>query len=172
MITGTVVLSSIVIALAIWLVLSSRYLAQSEDTVVDEVERILPRIQCAQCGYPGCRPYAEAIVADAAPINLCPPGGKETVGRLARFLGREPDRLALPSAIAGAGAVVASLDDVAVIEEELCIGCNLCARACPVDAIVGVQQMMHTVISDHCTGCTLCLPPCPVDCISLTPRHA
>ena len=172
MITGTVVLSSIVIALAVGLILCSRYLAQSEDTVVDEVERILPRIQCAQCGYPGCRPYAAAIVEDAAPLNLCPPGGEETVGRLARFLGREPDRLASPSSKAGAGEVVASLDEVAVIEEEQCIGCNLCARACPVDAIVGVQQMMHTVISDHCTGCTLCLAPCPVDCISLTPRHA
>ena len=105
-------------------------------------------------------------------LTCVPPGGEETVRRLARFLGREPDRLASPSAIAGVGAVVASLDDVAVIEEAQCIGCNLCARACPVDAIVGVQQMMHTVISDHCTGCTLCLPPCPVDCITLTPRHA
>ena len=171
MITGTVVLSSIAIALAIGLILSSRLLAPSEDTVVDEVERILPRIQCAQCGYPGCRPYASAIVAGEAPLNLCPPGGVDTVRRLARFLGREPDRLASPPAIAGAEAA-ANLDDVAVIEEELCIGCNLCARACPVDAIVGIQQMMHTVISDHCTGCALCLPPCPVDCISLAHRHA
>ena len=172
MITGTLVLSGIVIGLAIGLALGGRYLAPSQDPVVDEVERILPRIQCAQCGYPGCRPYAAAIVADEAPLNLCPPGGEETVRRLARFLGREPDRLASPSTIAGADDVVASLDEVAVIEEEQCIGCNLCARACPVDAIVGVQQMMHTVVSDHCTGCTLCLPPCPVDCISLTPRHA
>ena len=172
MITGTLVLSGIVIGLAIGLVLGGRYLAPSQDAVVDEVERILPRIQCAQCGYPGCRPYAAAIVDDAAPLNLCPPGGEETVRRLARFLGREPEPLALPSSIAGAREVVASLDEVAVIEEAQCIGCNLCARACPVDAIVGVQQTMHTVISDHCTGCTLCLPPCPVDCISLTARHA
>ena len=172
MVTGTVVLSSLAIALAIGLVLCSRYMAQSEDSVVDEVERILPRIQCAQCGYPGCRPYAAAIVAESAPLNLCPPGGEDTVRRLARFLGRDAAHLASPAAIAGAAAVPASLDDVAVIDEDLCIGCNLCVRACPVDAIVGVHQMMHTVITDHCTGCALCLPPCPVDCISLAPRHA
>ena len=172
MITGTLVLSGIALALAIGLVLCSRYLARSEDSVVDEVERILPRIQCAQCGYPGCRPYAAAIVADAAPLNLCPPGGEATVRRLAKFLGRDSAHLGKPVAVSGLAGVQASLDDTAVIDEELCIGCNLCARARPVDAIVGVQQMMHTVISDHCTGCTLCLPPCPVDCISLAPRHA
>ena len=167
MITGIVVLSSIAVALAVALALSDRYLAPAEETrdelVVDQVERLLPRIQCAQCGYPGCRPYAAAVVAGAAPLNLCPPGGEDTIRRLAQFLGREP----VPLSAAGA-----SLDDAAVIAEDLCIGCNLCARVCPVDAIVGVQQMMHTVIADHCTGCALCLPSCPVDCISLTPRRA
>ena len=172
MITGTLVLSGIVIGLTIGLVLASRYLAPAGDSVVDEVERILPRIQCAQCGYPGCRPYAAAIVAGSAPLNLCPPGGEDTVRRLARFLGRESDGLAAPAAVDGSHAAAANLDAVAVIDEDLCIGCNHCARACPVDAIVGVHQMMHTVISDHCTGCALCLPPCPVDCISMTRRHA
>ena len=163
MITGTVVLSGIAIALAVVLVLCGRYLAPAKDTVVDEVERLLPRTQCAQCGYPGCRPYAAAIVDGSAPLNLCPPGGEDTVRRLARFLGRDP---------APVSAEGTSLDDVAIVDEGQCIGCNLCAQACPVDAIVGVHHMMHTVIADHCTGCALCLPPCPVDCISLAPRRA
>ena len=56
----------------------------------------------------------------------------------------------------------------AVIDEETCIGCTLCIEACPVDAIVGAAQLMHTVIAAECTGCKLCLPPCPVDCITMT----
>jgi len=165
MLAGTVILSSVAITLAVLLVVSSHYLTPAAETVVDRVEALLPRVQCAQCGYPGCRPYAAAIVEDGEEINLCLPGGEETVRRLAKFLGRDvlpirPD------------AQAASLDRVALIEEELCIGCNRCSQVCPVDAIVGVHHMMHTVISQHCTGCELCLPPCPVDCISLVPRHA
>lgn len=165
MIAGTVILSSIAISLAVLLVLSSRYLTPVGETVVDRVERLLPRVHCAQCGYPGCRPYAAAIVQDSAAINLCLPGGEETVRRLATFLGRDFVPIKAESN-------AASLDRVALIAEELCIGCNRCAQVCPVDAIVGVHQTMHTVLSRHCTGCELCLAPCPVDCISFVPRHA
>jgi electron transport complex protein RnfB len=56
---------------------------------------------------------------------------------------------------------------VALIDERACIGCTLCIQACPVDAIVGASQLMHTIIADECIGCRLCLPPCPVDCISM-----
>ena len=165
MITGTLILSGIAVTLSALLILTGRHLSSPGDPVVDQVEALLPRVQCAQCGYPGCRPYAEAIVSGAADINLCPPGGDETIRRLARFLGRETIALS-PATHA------ASLDQVAFIDEALCIGCNLCSRACPVDAIVGVHQTMHTVIARHCTGCELCVPPCPVDCISFAPRDA
>lgn len=133
------------------------------DPIAEQINALLPQTQCGQCGYPGCRPYAAAIVAGTADINLCPPGGEATVARLAELLGRDP----LP--VDGSRGT-ASLDHVARIDESACIGCNLCAHACPVDAIVGVPQTMHTVLRAVCTGCELCVPPCPVDCIAMAAR--
>jgi electron transport complex protein RnfB len=126
--------------------------------LVEQVNDLLPQTQCAQCGFPGCRPYADAIVNNGADINLCPPGGDDTVRRLAELLGRD----ALPLVEAPPPG-----RQVAIIDETVCIGCVHCRAACPVDAIVGAQHMMHTVIEQECTGCELCIAPCPVDCISL-----
>lgn len=150
------------IALASGLLLGyvSRRLPGNSDGLVERVNELLPQTQCAQCGYPGCRPYAAAIVDGGAAINLCPPGGDDTVRRLAAMLDRE----ALP--VTGT-ASAASVDGVAVIDESLCIGCAWCRDACPVDAITGARNFMHTVIASECTGCELCVARCPVDCISM-----
>ena len=137
---------------------ASRSLPSNSDELVEKVNELLPQTQCAQCGFPGCRPYADAIVNDRVDINLCPPGGEDTVRRLAELLGRD----VLPLVEAPPAA-----RQVAVIDEAVCIGCVHCRAACPVDAIVGAQHMMHTVIEQECTGCELCIAPCPVDCISL-----
>lgn len=126
------------------------------------INALLPQTQCGRCGYPGCRPYADAIAAGAAPINRCPPGGAATIEALAALLGVPP--LPLDPAL-GASESLA----LARIDEAACIGCALCLRACPVDAIVGAAKLMHTVLAGHCTGCGLCLPPCPVDCIVMVP---
>jgi electron transport complex protein RnfB len=130
------------------------------DPVVDQINDLLPQTQCAQCGFPGCRPYAEAIASDEADINQCPPGGEAGIAALADLLGREPKPLNPDNG-------VEKPRTVAVIDEEICIGCTLCIQACPVDAIMGATRQMHTVIESECTGCDLCLPPCPVDCIEM-----
>lgn len=132
------------------------------DPMVERIDALLPQTQCAQCGYPGCRPYAEAIARGEADINQCPPGGEAGVRALAELLGREPKPLNPEN-----GAEKPPM--VALIVEDDCIGCTKCIQACPVDAIVGAPKRMHTVIADLCTGCELCLPPCPVDCIVLVP---
>ena len=134
--------------------------AQARHTRVDRIDRLLPQTQCRQCGYAGCRPYAEAIASGHAAINQCPPGGDEVITDLAALLGVP----ALPLDLAHG---VHKPPAVAVIEEETCIGCTLCIQACPVDAIVGAAKLMHTVIAGQCTGCELCIPPCPVDCIRM-----
>lgn len=128
----------------------------------DRIDAVLPQTQCRKCGYAGCRPYARAIAAGESDINRCPPGGEAGIRELAGLLGR-PFKPLDPEV--GAAQPPA----VAIIDEELCVGCTLCIQACPVDAIVGSSKQMHTVISALCTGCELCLPPCPVDCIRMEP---
>lgn len=129
--------------------------------LVDQIDGILPQTQCGQCGYPGCRPYAEAI-ANGDAINKCPPGGQSTVDALADLLDVE----AVP--LAG-GVEEEPVKKVAYIREDECIGCTKCIQACPVDAILGAAKQMHTVIESECTGCDLCVEPCPVDCIDMLP---
>ena len=124
----------------------------------DAIDDLLPQTQCGQCGYTGCRPYAEAIAAGTAAINQCPPGGDEVITEIAALLGVTARPLNTAHGVITAPAV-------ARIKENECIGCTLCLAACPVDAIVGARKLMHTVIAAECTGCALCLPPCPVDCI-------
>lgn len=130
------------------------------DPIVDQIDAILPQTQCGQCGYPGCRPYAEAI-ANGDAINKCPPGGQATIKKLADLMGvDEPE---------SAHELEEEIKKVAFIHEDMCIGCTKCIQACPVDAIVGSTKALHTVIENECTGCNLCVSPCPTNCIEMIP---
>ena len=130
--------------------------------LAQRINALLPQTQCTKCGYQGCEPYAQAIALEGAAINRCPPGGQAGIIALATLL-QQP---------------IIELDtrcgthqplQVAVIDEQFCIGCTLCIQACPVDAIIGASKLMHTVLPEQCTGCDLCVAPCPVDCISMVP---
>lgn len=159
---GVIVVTLLALLLGLALGAVASRLKSDDTSLVEQIDQLLPQTQCAQCGYPGCRPYARAIANGSADINQCPPGGDATVTALANLLNREIIPLNPEYGVQSAPLV-------ALIREPECIGCTLCIKACPVDAIVGASKLMHTVIKDHCTGCELCIPPCPVDCIDLVP---
>ena len=160
MILSVAVLAALGLGLGWLLGLASQWLGATTDPVVERLTEALPGSQCGQCGYPGCKPYAEAI-AKGDKINKCPPGGEATIQALADLLDVEVEPL---DAVEGEKPQM-----VAFIREAECIGCTKCIQACPVDAIVGAAKQMHTVIVSECTGCDLCVEPCPVDCIDMLP---
>jgi Na+-translocating ferredoxin:NAD+ oxidoreductase subunit B len=140
-------------------------LPQADHLCAIAIDALLPQTQCTRCGFSGCQPYAQAIAAGSAPINQCPPGGARTIAALAELLNTPV------LALNPAHGVEAPLT-VAHIVEDACIGCMKCILVCPVDAIIGQNKRMHTVIAAECTGCELCIPACPVDCITLLPDPA
>lgn len=162
MLTALLIMTGLAVLIGAVLGYASVHFRVDGDPIVEQIDAILPQTQCGQCGFPGCRPYAEAIASGAAEINQCPPGGEDGIRKLADLLGR--DFIAL-SAEHGEEKPPA----VAVIDEQLCIGCTMCIHACPVDAIIGAAKQMHTVVEALCTGCELCVAPCPVDCIAMVP---
>jgi len=162
MLTALIALGVLAIVIGVVLGYSAIRFHVDSDPIVDQIDALLPQTQCGQCGFPGCRPYAEAIAGGKADINQCPPGGEATILALADLLDRDPKPLNPENG-------QEKPKTVAIIDEARCIGCTLCIQACPVDAIVGAAKHMHTVIAEECTGCNLCVPPCPVDCIDMVP---
>ncbi len=140
--------------------LASVKLKVEGNPIIDEIDAILPQSQCGQCGYPGCKPYAEAV-ANGEAITKCIPGGQAVVEKIALLLGVEAPQ--------GDFSEEDPAPKIAFIDENMCIGCTKCLQVCPVDAIIGTNKSVHTVIPDLCTGCNLCLTPCPTECISMQP---
>jgi electron transport complex protein RnfB len=162
MLSALLVMAGLAVVLGAVLGFAATKFKVEENPLVEKIDAILPQTQCGQCGFPGCKPYATAIAAGEADINQCPPGGEDGIRKLSELLGVEFKPL-------NAEHGEPKPKSLAVIDEEVCIGCTLCIQACPVDAILGAAKQMHTVIAQECTGCELCVAPCPVDCITMIP---
>lgn len=160
MIEAIISMSGMALAAGIGLGFAAKKFHVEGDPRADEIEAFLPATNCGNCGYPGCRPYAEALADEdkGEDISLCSPGGVETMEKIAEFLGIEPVAMD-----ADTGPKVAYIDEIK------CIGCTACIKACPVDAIIGANKQSHTVVIDMCTDCKACIEPCPVDCIEMVP---
>ena len=157
---GAGLLVALAILIGVLLARAAARLPQKDHEDIERINALLPQTQCGQCGLPGCRPYAEALLQGTADIDQCPPGGAATARALAGLLGsRSAQHMQAVPAIV-----------IAVIDEPACIGCTRCIEVCPVDAIIGATHFSHTVIASDCTGCELCIPVCPVDCIRLETR--
>lgn len=138
---------------------AARFFRVDEDPLLDEIERLMPGSQCGQCGFPGCRPAAEALVAGQAPATLCPPGGRALAEQLAQMLSIDLDL----------SGVKDQQPMVARVDETNCIGCTRCYKVCPTDALVGAQKQIHAVVADACIACGKCVEICPTECLQLHP---
>jgi electron transport complex protein RnfB len=157
--SAILILTALGLFLGLSLGIAGKYLKVESDPLVERVEALMPGSQCGQCGFPGCRPAAEALVAGTAPVTLCPPGGAGLVEQLAKLLGVEVDlsraRDAEPK--------------VARISEDTCTGCTRCFKVCPTDAIVGAPKQIHAVVADACIACEKCVNVCPTECLQMHP---
>lgn len=165
--------------LGLILAVASKRFHVETDPRIDEVSEALPGVNCGACGYPGCAGYAEAIVVEGTEINLCAPGGKETVEAIASIMGMEAvatearfatvacQAKGMQSRFRYEGVRDCKAANVMGLAGGFktctygCLGLGNCAAACPFDAIVmGADDLPH-VNEDLCTGCGQCVSACP-----------
>jgi len=142
--------------------LAARYFHVEGNPLEKEIESLFPGSQCGQCGFPGCTAAAAAVVSGAAPVTLCPPGGRSLAQTLADKLGVTADLSGMEN----------KRPAYAHVRESLCIGCTKCFKRCPTDAIIGGPKQIHAVFRDACTGCEQCFDVCPTECIEMRPVEA
>ncbi len=159
MLLALISLSSLGLILGLILGLASRHFHVETIGMQAELEAMLPGTNCGQCGYPGCAGAATALANGEADASCCPPGGKQLATQLAERLGLvlNADNMNTPS------------PQIALVREDICIGCTKCFKVCPTDAVLGAAKQIHAVIREACTGCAKCEHICPTGAIELEP---
>ena len=129
----------------------------NDKELVNQIVEVLPQLQCKKCEYPDCKSYAQSIINKKEKTDKCEPGGPQTQNHIKALLlnhNYQPNEQT-------------KMHEIADIVREECIGCTICIKVCPVDAIVGARHMIHKVLEDQCNGCELCIDECPVNCMSM-----
>ena len=159
------------------------------DPRVDEVMGVILGSNCGACGYPGCQPAAEAVVAGTAPVDVCVAGGRKVAEAVARVMGvplemRERGVAlvhckgglseSVPKALYQGISSCAAADKIAGGGKACsygCLGLGTCKAVCPVNAIIIDPDHRRWVDRERCTGCGLCVEACPRGLIEIVPRH-
>ena len=129
----------------------------NNDKLVADIVNILPQLQCKKCKYQDCKSYAEAVIFDKEDVNKCEPGGLSVIKNINKI--KTNEKLIQKNKIENFA--------IANIDVEECIGCTICIKVCPVDAIIGARHQQHYIINNQCNGCELCISECPVDCMDM-----
>jgi len=180
-------LGGLTFLLALMLVLANKKLYVYEDPRIDAVEEMLPHANCGACGYPGCRPFAEALVSGEALPGKCTVSTEEGRARIADYLGvalggdeRQVARLACAGG-ANVARLQAQYEGLESCQAAAlvsgggkgcswgCLGYGDCEVVCDFDAIAMDAQGLPVVDVDKCTACGDCVEACPKDLFSLEP---
>lgn len=185
--TAIAVLGGLTLVLALFLLIANKKLYVYEDPRIDQVEDMLPHANCGACGYPGCRPFAEALVEGTILPGKCTVSSAEGRESIASFLGVDAgaeERKVARLACAGGDNVTVrrahytgmeSCQAAALISGGGkgcfwgCLGFGDCEKVCDFDAIYMDEQGIPQVDTDKCTACGDCVVVCPKDLFSLQP---
>ncbi len=181
------VLGGLTALLAGMLVVANKKLYVYEDPRIDDVEDMLPHANCGACGYPGCRPFAEALVKGSVLPGKCTVSSDEGRKRIADFLGIDvglEEKWVARLACAGGINVArnrATYEGLSTCRGASlisgggkgcfwgCLGFGDCEAVCDFDAIKMSEYGLPVVSENLCTACGDCVEVCPKDLFSLHP---
>jgi Na+-translocating ferredoxin:NAD+ oxidoreductase RNF subunit RnfB len=167
---------------------ASKIFHVEKDPRIEKINEALPQANCGGCGYPGCLNYAEAVVTEEAKINLCAPGGEETISRIAEILGVQAEAQNPMVAVVRCQGAHGIAKDKFLYEgisdcnaenlilgghkscEYGCLGHGSCVFACPFDAMAMLENGLPTVYEEKCTACGICVETCPKGIMQMVPR--
>ena len=150
---------------------AGRRQGSAEDMLVVAIDAELPQLQCAECGYAGCKPFARAVAKKEATIDLCLPGGEDVIRRLAAIVNETP-----PPRDTKPSHSDSPRDDNATMQQKLSKQHNATsdndieiADDVEIAAVAGMTAAAGVEVAfirrEACVGCALCLPVCPTDAI-------